>query len=56
MRNLKKKYNRFINIFNERGITLNIVNKDYGLKEWDNLYFKRQGRYRCYYYKVWYCS
>ncbi|SQB34582.1 hypothetical protein [Clostridium cochlearium] len=40
---LKEKYNRFINIFNERGITLNIVNKDYGLKEWDNLYFKRQG-------------
>lgn len=39
----KEKYDRFINIFNERGITINIINKDYDLREWDNLYFKKQG-------------
>lgn len=39
----KERYDRFINIFNERGITINIVNKDYDLKEWSNLYLEKQG-------------
>lgn len=38
----KIKYERLKNIFYERGLSITIVNKNYNIKEWDNLYFKKK--------------
>lgn len=38
----KIKYERLKNIFYERGLIITIVNKNYNIKEWDNLYFKKK--------------